>query len=423
MSEILFIEDDPKTAAQVNEAFKGKHKVEIVDKTETLLEKLKKKQPALLLIDFDLKETDGLQVFNKVKDLAPSIKVIMLSSSGNIRLAVKATKLGVIDFIHKPFSDKVILDSAEEVLKSAAAPLFSLKGILDAAWLSGTSKKVEDLLSLIQENARASLDIVLVAETGINARSVARLIHFNGPYKKRKFVEIDLLSFRRESSESHFWVTLQELLASPDLNATLKGEEDFLGILYIEALDLVSEHFKESILEFLKNRKKEKRYFKEARIILSTKKSLKLSSKEGFESLYLPPLRERKEDIISILNAEFPNIKYFSPKVSNFFMYYDFPGNYKELYNLVRGALYGKQDETLDLKDLPLNFKTFARAELKKIVSSQDLGLMGVREKFEADLIELVLQKTLRDLSKAARFLEIPKTVLTQRIQRLGIEL
>jgi len=423
MSDILLIEDDAKIAARVKEALREKHKVESVLTVEALLEKIRKKRPALLLIDFDLKETDGLQVFLSIKEKDPSLKVIMLSSSGNIPLAVKATKLGVTDFIHKPFPDKVLQDSVESVLSASILPLFSLKGVSDSAWFSGTSKVIRELLASLKELAGTANDVVLIGEAGINARAAALLLHKNSIHSRRRFVGLDLRSFRRESAESHFWGTIQELLTSPNLDKGLKAEEDLLGTLFIEGLDLLREHFSQSVLEFLKKRKSEKRYFKEARIILSVQKNHKLTKKEGFESLRLPPLRERKEDIISILNMEFPKIKYISPKVSNFFMYYDFPGNYEELYNLARGAFYGREAESLDLKDLPLNLRTFARAELKKIASSQDHGLIGTREKFEADLLELVLEKTSKDLSLAARFLEVPKTVLCERIQRLGIEL
>lgn len=422
MPEVLLIEDDKKTALRVKEALKGRCELISEEKVEGFLKRLREKPPALALIDFDLKETDGLQVFQAARDLYPQLKAILFSSSGSIPLAVKATKLGAIDFIHKPFSDKAIQSAVEDALKLHAPPLISLKGLNDVAWLAGNSKKIKGFQAALKAAALKLEDIIFIAEPGIEARSIARLLHINGPFSKRKFAELDLKSFMRESSETHFWVTLQELMANPDLSRTLKDQEDLLGTLYIEGLDLLREHFARGIVDFLRKRKSEKRYFKEARIVISSKKVEDFLSSEGFETLSLPALRERKEDILSILNLKFPQIKYYSPKVSNFFIYYDFPGNYDELYNLVRGALYGKEGEVLDLKDLPLDLKAFADSEFNKVVSASDLTLLGIREKFESDLLELVLQKSGGDKAAAARFLEVPKTILVSRIKRLGIE-
>jgi len=419
---ILLIGDDPKTSAAVKEELSG-YEVEAVSKAEAAADAIGKKAPALIVFDLDLKGVDPLQVFRQISLLAPQVKFIMLSSSGSIPLAVSATRLGAADFLRKPLQPKQLKTSVEEnILKveSLWAPI-----MID--WLQGESPKIKKMLDDIRNSLSSHNRMILLGERGIEKGELVGLIHANSLKKKRKMQALDLASFRRENLEAHFWSTLQEIMAEPEISS-LRSEEDLCGTLYLENLESLEDHFIFSILNFLKERKG--KVDKEILTVFGIydRSFIQKVKIQEYALVEIPFLRERKEDLPYLLSHYLKKystklnkpIRGISSELLNFVSSYDYPGNYKELETLVEQAVLSTASEVIELRDLPLGFRDIADALMNKIFRTRNFKLQNAKNEFEKNLYRALLSKTEEDVAAAARFLDIPRTTLAERIETLG---
>lgn len=404
---ILLIEDDPKTEAAIREALEQDYSLETAAGTESASAILAGKTPDLIIIDFDLKGEDGMQVF---RTLGSSVKTFMLSASGSIPLAVSAAKSGITEFLGKPVDAVQLKSAVERNIFKAEVKLFWSEGM---EWLRGESPKLKKIL-------RDNVDIILAGEQGIPKEKIAEFIHLNGPKKERRLVRIDLNSFRPENLETHFWANIHELMAIPSPDS-LQNEEDRCGTLFLENADDLSEQFKSSLFKFLRDRPA--KIDKGIRAVFGVYNK---SSIQGYAYIEIRPLRERKQDIPYLLGsclARFSseynkNVGYISSEVLNFLAAYDYPGNYVELENLMRNAVIKANSDKLEIKDFPFNLKQLVLAYQKQGIKDS-LTLEEAKRRFEKGLYDVLLKKSEENHGAAARFLDIPKTVLTERIEDL----
>ncbi|KPJ65437.1 hypothetical protein AMJ44_10125, partial [candidate division WOR-1 bacterium DG_54_3] len=375
--------------------------------------------PDLMMIDFDLKGKDGLEIF---KELQPSPRVIMFSASGSIPIAVSATKLGVSEFLRKPINAEQLRSAVEKNISREAIKLRRGKGI---EWLSGKSPKLKEMFAKIQKALEAARDIILVGERGIPKERVAEFIHQNGPKRERKLAKIDLSSFRKETLEAHFWANIQELMGRPKASS-LQNEQDLYGTVYLENLEGLDEFFKRSIFNFFKERKG--RIDKSIRAIIGIydkNEIQRLKIKEGF-LIEIPPLRERKEDLPGLLelylkrySTEYnKKVEFISSELLDFLAAYDYPGNYLELERLIQGAVLEAASDKLELKNFLLDFRGLLQTSLKKGLE-ENLTLEEAKRKLEKILYPTLLKKFDGDKSRVARFLDIPKATLVERLEDL----
>jgi DNA-binding NtrC family response regulator len=413
---ILLIEDDPKTEAAIKEALGKEYGLETAKNAKAAAESLEKRSPDLIIIDFDLKGEDGLQVFSQ---LGAPVRVIMLSASSSIPLAVQATKLGVSEFLRKPVNPEQLREAVERNISRKER---KLRGIKDNELLLGESLPLKQMLAQIQEVLRKKEDIILIGEQGVPKEKLARFIHENGPRSERKMACLDLASFRRENLEAHFWSTLQELMALPE-SSSLQNEEDRCGTVFLNNLDNLDEHFLLSILNFLKERRG--RIDKSIRAIIGMRGKENGSLKD-FVRVEIPALRERREDIPLLLQAYLKrycarysrSLEFISTEVLDLLAGYDFPGNYSELDKLVREAVLTADSDKLELEHFPLHFRELLAVSLKQGLR-QNLTLEEAKRGFEKKLYQVLLSKSGKDRGAVARFLDIPKTVLAERLENL----
>jgi DNA-binding NtrC family response regulator len=395
---ILLIEDDAKTEHEIKSAL-GDYAIETVKSAEAAAAGLPKTKPALIIIDYDLKKTDGLQVFRELHPLAPHIKFIMLSSSNDIPLAVTATKLGVSDFLKKPAPPRELIAAVERNI--VPAPETSI--------LYG------------QKN------LILLAERGVDKKSAVEHIHLHSLKKRRKLRVIDAAAFRRENLEASFWATVQEAIGL----APALGEEERCGTLYLDNIDGLEESFRSSIFEFFKEKKE--KIDKEALVVLGlfNRESLRAAPAKHFVLVEVPPLRERKDDLpqliaqtISLLAARHnKKVRGLSGEMLSLLGLYDWPGNYAELECLLEAAVLAATAEILDLKDLPLDARAMIGIAINKSGRGDEQSLVEARRKFEKIVYKTLQAKTGGDTAAAARFLDMPKTMLAERAAELGNDL
>jgi DNA-binding NtrC family response regulator len=409
---ILLIEDDPKTEAAIRDALGRGYNLHKAKGSAEAAAILQKKPADLILIDFDLKQKDGLQIY---RELRPKLKVIMLSASGNVPLAVTATKQGVVEFLRKPISGEELREAVERNMAELPARLRWPKG---AEWLRGESKSIQEMLGKIRLALRDEMDIVLNGERGIPKKEVAEFIHLNSPQQEKKLECIDLNSFSKESLELHFWTNVKRFLSLPDAKS-LQRLGDLCGTLYLDNLEKVDEHFRASIFSYFAGTKKD------VRVVFGfSGDSLKVKE---YVLINVPPLRDRKEDLPGLLefylkkaSARFnKEVKYVSADVLGFLAGYDFPGNYLELLRMIEEAVLAAKDEKLESSNFPYGYRGLMQTALNSSLG-ESLTLEEAKRRFEKKLYQVLLNQAGGDEGTVARFMDVPKAVLAERFQDLS---
>lgn len=422
---ILLIEDDARVEQAVKSAL-PEYAIETVKDDKEAAEAVQKKRPALFIIDHELKKLDGLQVFRRVRLLAPYTRVIMLSLLNDIPLAVTATKLGVADFLRKPVSPKELLASVERNIIAgdySAAPA-------DAAWLQGESPALNKMYADIREALMTRRNMVLAAERGIEKGDLAEYLHQRGWKPKRQIRAIDLASFKRENLEGSFWSTVQEAVGESQ-TAPAENEEDRCGTLFLENIESLEESFRLSIFEYFKEKKE--KVDQEALVVIGLfdAKTLPPHLQKNYDLIEVPPLCERKVDLPQLVSRRLAalaarhnkKVKAVSAELLYLFSLYDFPGNYHELESLLEAGVLASASETLEIKDLPLDFRTLSSLAVKNAQLTGKLSLEEARRWLEKLTYKTLLAKNGGDAAAAARFLDLPRTALTERTAELGSDL
>lgn len=417
--KILTITDDPKLAAAASEALSTKYLCLSLPAAEINSDILAARSPDLIIIDFELQASDGLQLF---KHLGPAAAVIMLSSSGSIPLAVCAAKLGVAEFLRKPIVPEELLAAVDRNILRPGQGLFWLE---EMTWLSGDSPSLKKMFEEVQLAILENKDIVLVAEPGVRAEVVAEFIHKNSPRRARKFTRLNVAAFQKESLETHFWTTLQELLALPSTTALYK-EGQRPGTVYLDNFGRLDENFKLSVLNFFSLRPG--RLDRSIRLILeiSTASLIKEDQARKFNFVHLPSVRQRRGDLPYLLRAYLKHysdkynkaVKFVATDVLDFLASYDFPGNYVELEKMIEAAVLAAPADKLELKNFPFVVSGLIEGAIKKSLR-EGQGLEKSTCAFEKNLYHVLLAKANGDVSKVASWLDIHRSTLADRLASL----
>lgn len=432
MRKILIYSADPASCDVIEEALKETSLVRKTADLTKVLEHLKQKPTDIVIIDNDNESLSGIEAFKAIKGVSARARAIMISKAGDISTAVAASKIGVFDFLSKPVVPEKIKEAVEKLAaeENLRGPI--VKPSDKREWLEGYSNPLREMLLRMEDVCTRDQDILLVGGYGVPKIHVAHLIHDNSLNRRRKFVQLHLSSFEKESSEQMFWTAIQELLA--DLPLDLRSHDDSVGTLYLESFDILPSHFQRSILKYLKNRPSEK-LDKTIRIVLGVNDAVSISKYDedevlaGFFRVDIPSLVDRKEDIPLIIDAFIKNysatygkdIKSVSLEVLDFLVLYDWPGNYEELYCVLDSAILKCNTETLVLQDFSLDLRMLTSATLKSILQKGNWSLASAQEVFQKKLFDFVIRYSSGDLEKAAKFLDMPKTVLSEKAESLGI--
>ena len=419
MKKILLITDEPKLEAKVTEALAGWTIIALPDAARATAWLKQEPLPNLIIIDFELKSEDGLAVFKK---LLPPVKVIMLAASGSIPLAVSAAKLGVSEFLRKPFDAKELKQIVEKCCVSSEV---TLKGREKYPWLSGQSPVLVRFFGQLASLLIEDKPVLLISERGVPKGEVTEFIHFNSRQQARRFVRINLTAFNQEPLVGALLTTLQELTYLPSAT-TLQALPERCGTLYLEGFDLVDPVIRETIANFFVGR--QDRLDRSIRWLVGVGSPTIFQPTElaNFSLLTIPPLRERLADLPAILSAYLKpaclNYKKAVTKIDldllAFLSIYDYPGNYQELADLVAGLVLAANSQVIGLAQLPLSFNDLCRTAVKQALKDK-YPLVQAQRGFEQQLTKILLQKTGQDTGPVARYLDISKIALCERLEDL----
>ncbi len=416
------------------------------------LEELQLKIPKVILLDLWLKDMDGFDVLEEIKKLYPEIPVVIISGHGNIETAVKAIKMGAFDFIEKPLSYERIIVTIENALKVADLEEKNRRlreKIFGKIRLTGISPAIRQIRDLISKVASTDTTVLIQGESGVGKEVVAKLIHINSKRVNEAFVEVNCAAIPETLIEAELFG--YEKGAFTDAHTLKKGKLEIAhkGTLFLDEIGDLSLKAQAKILRVLQEKKFEriggtKSIEIDVRIIAATNKNLLEEIKKGtFREdlyyrlnvfpIYIPPLRERKEDI-PILVEEFLEEmalktglgrKKISQEVMEAFIKYDWPGNVRELKNFIERLVIISSGEEITYEDLPQDFKyliensTHHRSEDPWF---KEKDYKTAKMLFEKEYLKRKLIEYKGNISQTAREIGLERAYLQKKIKDLGIK-
>jgi two-component system nitrogen regulation response regulator NtrX len=417
------------------------------------LDMARKNTPDLVLLDIWMPRMDGLETLQKLKDMNPSLVVIMMSGHGTIETAVKSTKLGAYDFIEKPLSLEKLLVTVRNALsmKRLRAENDSLRELAFGDYeMTGTSPPMAKLKEQIRLVAPTNASVLIAGENGTGKELVARSIHFCSLRRDKPFVEINCAAIPEELIESELFG--HEKGAFTGAVAQKKGKFDLAdgGTIFLDEIGDMSLKTQAKVLRILQERKFErvggtKTVEVDVRVIAATNKNLEGEIKTGNfrEDLFyrlnvvpftVPPLRDRKEDIPLLIEhflqlfrrREGREEKHFSPDAVELMKNYDWPGNVRELKNIIERLIIMTPGANINVEDLPpymANVDAGRGAVPPRPGNVLECStLREAREEFEKEFILQKLEENNWNVSKTAEIIELERSNLYRKMKSYGID-
>ena len=409
----------------------------------TLMEQFR---PRLVLLDIWMPDIDGISLLKEWHESGKLTNpVIMMSGHGNIGTAVEATRLGAYDYLEKPLSLAKLVLTIKNALDASRLQKENLslrRYPSEPARIIGKSKLMAQLRGQLEKVAGLDTPVLITGEPGTDKEAVARYLHAAGPGKDRSFVNVSVSALDPETIISEFYGEEQE---GNIHNGFLdEAEGGTLFIKDIADLDLAAQA---RLQETLKNRFYKRVNGTEAvplntRIVTATRHRLAGRVKESafMDELYfqlnvvpikVPPLREYYEDVPDILQY-FVNFfvereglpyRFFTTAALNRLRRYPWPGNSRELKNLVQRMLILGGDAAIDLEEIETALGEQPARKESDNVSNLDLPLRQARENFERDYLEYQLKMANGSVSKMARNVHMERTHLYRKLKSLGIDI
>ncbi|MCK5834950.1 MAG: sigma-54-dependent Fis family transcriptional regulator [Lentisphaeria bacterium] len=444
MKKILVI-DDEISIVSVMRLVLEKKGYAVIDcfGPEEALRKLKTEKFDLMITDLRLNHrVDGLDLVDRAKLLQPKLPIIVMTAFSSVSIAVKAMKLGVYDFITKPFKMDHFLEVIENCLKNNDQALTmptveATEEKLHFGALLGESKSMQKVYSLIRKVAKTNSSVLIEGETGTGKELVAKAIHMASSRKKQPFHKVSCGSIVDSFIEKEVY----GLNGEGEKEYTSFFETAHKGTLFLDKADKMSEKMQASVLRVMESRKLMHKGDHEEveldfRIIAGTNQTASaLLTVDNFcEDLYyqlsvipikLPALRHRVEDIPVIAAhfcaSESKNLGHdisLSDEALECFTHYAWPGNVRELMNTISCAALLSENGLITSNELPPNLRENERNTLEVIETLQENQSLKeyIRHKEKA-FITAILKKTNGNRVKAAKILGISRASLYRKLE------
>jgi two-component system response regulator HydG len=449
MSRILVIEDD-LTFSRILEGFLTKkgYSISVCHKGQDGLKAFNADSVDLVLLDYRLPDMTGMDVLADLKKVSLSLPVIIMTSFSDIRTAVKAMKMGAYEYITKPVNPDELLMLVQQALNKEKAAVLPEKAPMTKKFVEGTSEGSRKLYDYVRLVAPTSMSVIIEGESGTGKENVARTIHMLSARSKAPFIAVDCGAISKELAASELFGHIKGSFTGAIQDKTGQFEEAHKGTLFLDEVGNLSYEVQIKLLRAIQERviqpvgsNKEIRV--DVRIITATNEDLSEGVRRGTfrEDLYhrlnefkltVPAVRERGEDLEEFLdffrelaNQELNrNVTGFDPQVYEIFRQYDWPGNLREMKNVIKRAVLLTNDGLIKVSALPSEMLETVRNPPQKISadSPQIYDLKALQETQEKEMIIKTLHEVRFNKSKAARILNIDRKTLYLKIEKYGIE-
>jgi DNA-binding NtrC family response regulator len=405
----------------------------------------------IVLSDFRMPDLNGIELLIKLKEKNPEIAVVLITAFGTIENAVKAMKEGAFDYLTKP----VDLDELDLIIKRILERMhllsenkFLKEQLQDRNKISGIvaySEKMEKILSTALRVADSKATVLLRGESGTGKEVLAKAIHYSSQRKEKPFIAVNCAALNENLLESELFGHEKGAFTGADKQRRGRFEIADGGTMFLDEIGDLPLSTQVKLLRVLQEEQFERvggaqTIDVNVRVITATNKNLEELIKEGKfrEDLYyrinvvsvtIPPLRERKEDILHLINhfieKYIPETKKekmeFSREASDILMKYNYPGNIRELENIVHHSIVLSRGEVIASTDLPLQLAESALQETA-FGLNENSTLPEQVEKLEKMLVQNALIKTNNNQLRAAKILGISERNLRYRLEKWGMK-
>ena len=454
--ETILIVDDEKNYLTILSAILEDEGFEVLTALggQEALEIHKTSDLDLILTDMKMPTMDGIKLLENLKSVDPDLPVIMMTAHGTVDKAVEAMQKGAYTYVLKPFDNERLIIyvtkaiSMYQVVKENRRLRDAVESQYRFGNIIGKSKKMQDIFDTIQKVAPSGATVLIEGESGTGKELVARSIHFNSPRREKPFVAVNCSALAESLLESELFG--HEKGAFTGAVATKKGRFELAdgGTLFLDEIGELSQNLQVKMLRVLQEKAFERvggvrSISVDIRIIAATNKDLLQEMKAGRvrEDLFyrlnvvhlsLPPLKARKEDIRLLVNHFIK--KYASERksavpvagvdqeVDRLFYDYSWPGNIRELENVIERVMILSPGEIIRVSELPKGFKDNVYNTLHLEGIPADAKLYDTLAEIEKTMILRALKISNNVQSHAAALLGIGKSGLNQKIKKYNLD-
>jgi len=456
-ADILIVDDEPNTLASLSRAFRlAGHEATVCDNAARALELAKTRPFDLILSDVVMPVRDGLLLLEDLKNAGVAAPVVMMSGQAHVDMAVRATKLGALDFLEKPISTDRLLLTIEHALtlkklESENRELRQKVGKYQIVW-GGT--RMAQVMAQIERVAASEARICIQGETGTGKELAARTLHEKSPRRSGPFVTLNCAAVPAELIESELFGHEKGSFTGAATRHIGKFEQAHRGTLFLDEIGDMPLAMQAKLLRVLEEGEVERvggdrPVSVDVRVVVATHRTLEVQVREGTfrQDLYhrvyvfplqLPPLRERVEDI-PLLVEHFAKqvcsqngwkLATFTPESTALLQQYRWPGNVRELRNVVERLLLLANNNQVDEEAVRLALPALQSATASlmpsSIVASANSASGPLAERvaeFEREAIRAELARQNNHITNTARALGLERSHLYKKCQALGIEL
>lgn len=450
MARILLVEDDRNTLSGLMEILSQEgYEVVGAESAKKALKYLSKESFDILLTDLKMPEMDGMELYERSLPMAPEMKTIVMTAYSSVKDAVEAMKKGVYEYLTKPLNldelflilekaigeQKLIRENVE--LKKKIEDTYSFQNIV------GKSESMQRIFHTINKVAKTQSTVLIRGESGTGKELVARAIHYNSPRSRKPLVEISCASFPETLLESELFGYEKGAFTGADSRKIGRFELAHEGSIFLDEIGEITEGVQVKLLRVLQHKEITRLGGTETikvdvRVIAATNRDLEKALEEGkFREdlyyrlnvipIYIPPLRERKEDIPLLIDHfikkfsrenKIPWLE-ISPEALELCMQYDWPGNVRELENAIENAIVLGEGNVILPEHLPFSWmqKQPARTHFDFINNSGS----SFKEKIEAAekaILKHAIDQAGGNKSEAAKSLDISLRTMRYKIKK-----
>jgi two-component system, NtrC family, response regulator AtoC len=454
--ERIYIVDDEPSIAKLLELWVGKrwgYTVEVFHDGKTFLDRLSE-PPELVLLDIMLPDINGIDLLKEVKRRSPNVPVIMLSAQESIEVALNTLKLGAADYFSKPID----LPKLEYAIKNSLKLVALSREVENLQESIGTrlhfenivsqSGEMQDVFKLVNKVIHVEICVLILGESGTGKELIARAIHYNGNRKTGPFVVVNCASIPHDLLESELFGHEKGAFTGAIQRRIGKFEQANGGTIFLDEIGELDLSLQSKILRVIQEKQFDRvggseTLTTDARLIFATHRNLweEVKQKVFREDLYyristfpimLPPLRQRKSDILMLadhflksLGKELgkPAIQ-FSRKALDLLYNYPWPGNVRELENVIQRGLVLTEGQTLTERDLPVFIQSYGASETNLKQDSIFQGNQDTILPFETikeNAIRQALKITNGNIAEAAQKLKIGRATLYRLVEKYKI--
>jgi DNA-binding NtrC family response regulator len=437
---VVIIDDQPADLQAAKEALIGlPYRVFAYGSPAQALEKIPTHGADVLLTALNMPEMDGFRVMQAVRDAAPGCKTVIFAGYGRVEDAVRAIKSGASDFLIKPLNTAAIPDMVAQLmtLKNPAAP--ELPASKNRKLGSGV--KLRPVLEMALASAKTNFTVLLNGETGVGKEVFANFVHENSARSQMPYVKVNCAALSESLIESELFGHEQGAFTGAGKRNVGRFERADRGTLFLDEIGELSHSMQTKLLRVLETHEIERvggdRSIKvDFRLICATHRDLQQMVAQGkFRQdlfyrvnkmpIYIPPLRERKDEIESLSvffldrarNSMKRGPSRLDPQAIEFLQSYNWPGNIRELENTIERACLLAQDDTLHVSDL---WWLDAQRPAPKTgdAGPDDLGVLEAAQRIA---LKQVLDKHLWNFTQAATSLNISRSTLYIKARKYGL--